>query len=387
MMAILVLARAYVRSRFTPTVFRSWRLAAGRLPCYFILCLLLLEATPQTRKVAMGYLLDGLPTAEEQDHRQTRKLVGTALGTTSPFPSFGTVSLPLRNGGSGETSYTPSVPDIKTFRKELKEMPAGKPTLWSREVEAEIYGVVGGLNNELHKRVERNAILKGSEKLLEPTKGELEPFTSSIDFAHVAHGDESFYLNYIGEKLEALNCAFGVMVEHDENGLDWWTVLLDIRRFTPESEMNGTDYKITYVYMFNDQKERRIIRQSEVLIVVAASNPVFPKYVSPHILTTEDTPIAPTTYISSTPSVVTPSIAHTTDVHYPNKGFIIGLALTSSGGVVLASIFLFVFVLYIRKSKRKRANQQTESAGGDIALGDLRKGTREPMIGGESDMT
>eukprot|EP00922_Rhytidocystis_sp_ex-Travisia-forbesii_P016339 GHVS01024320.1.p1 GENE.GHVS01024320.1~~GHVS01024320.1.p1 ORF type:complete len:343 (+),score=19.85 GHVS01024320.1:103-1029(+) len=60
-MGILVSTWAYLMSAFTPTVFRSWKLAAGRVPCYFILCLLLLESTPQTRNVVMGYLLDGQP--------------------------------------------------------------------------------------------------------------------------------------------------------------------------------------------------------------------------------------------------------------------------------------------------------------------------------------
>eukprot|EP00922_Rhytidocystis_sp_ex-Travisia-forbesii_P048216 GHVS01071827.1.p1 GENE.GHVS01071827.1~~GHVS01071827.1.p1 ORF type:complete len:290 (+),score=19.91 GHVS01071827.1:3-872(+) len=52
-------------------------LAAGRVPCYFILCFLLLEATPQTRKVAMGCLLGAPPAAEDQNHHQPRKLGGT----------------------------------------------------------------------------------------------------------------------------------------------------------------------------------------------------------------------------------------------------------------------------------------------------------------------
>eukprot|EP00922_Rhytidocystis_sp_ex-Travisia-forbesii_P048218 GHVS01071829.1.p1 GENE.GHVS01071829.1~~GHVS01071829.1.p1 ORF type:complete len:272 (+),score=26.32 GHVS01071829.1:3-818(+) len=77
-------------------------LAAGRVPCYFILCFLLLEATPQTRKVAMGYLLDAPPAAEGQNHHQPRKLgvtdvvaagvttvpSGSALTTTTPFYYF-----------------------------------------------------------------------------------------------------------------------------------------------------------------------------------------------------------------------------------------------------------------------------------------------------------
>eukprot|EP00922_Rhytidocystis_sp_ex-Travisia-forbesii_P048211 GHVS01071822.1.p1 GENE.GHVS01071822.1~~GHVS01071822.1.p1 ORF type:complete len:272 (+),score=29.48 GHVS01071822.1:3-818(+) len=61
-------------------------LAAGRVPCYFILCFLLLEATPQTRKVAMGYLLDAPPAAEGQNHHQPRKLGVTdvvAAGVTT----------------------------------------------------------------------------------------------------------------------------------------------------------------------------------------------------------------------------------------------------------------------------------------------------------------
>eukprot|EP00922_Rhytidocystis_sp_ex-Travisia-forbesii_P005029 GHVS01007352.1.p1 GENE.GHVS01007352.1~~GHVS01007352.1.p1 ORF type:complete len:293 (-),score=17.17 GHVS01007352.1:417-1295(-) len=69
---------AYLRSGFTPAVFKSSKLGATRVPCYFILCLLLLDAIPQTRNVAMGFLLDGpRPPAEEetQYHRQTRKLV------------------------------------------------------------------------------------------------------------------------------------------------------------------------------------------------------------------------------------------------------------------------------------------------------------------------
>eukprot|EP00922_Rhytidocystis_sp_ex-Travisia-forbesii_P016290 GHVS01024238.1.p1 GENE.GHVS01024238.1~~GHVS01024238.1.p1 ORF type:complete len:359 (+),score=25.64 GHVS01024238.1:47-1078(+) len=88
-MAILVLARAYVRSRFTPTVFRSWRLAAGRLPCYFILCLLLLEATPQTKKVAMGWPFNGPLTAEGQDHHSVVGSSTPASTTWSDVASIG----------------------------------------------------------------------------------------------------------------------------------------------------------------------------------------------------------------------------------------------------------------------------------------------------------
>eukprot|EP00922_Rhytidocystis_sp_ex-Travisia-forbesii_P034879 GHVS01051807.1.p1 GENE.GHVS01051807.1~~GHVS01051807.1.p1 ORF type:complete len:339 (+),score=17.37 GHVS01051807.1:267-1283(+) len=71
-------------SRLTPLVFRSWMLPAGRVPCYFILCLLLLEVTPQTRKVAMGCLLGGSSTAEEKDHHQPRELhPGSAVSLSS----------------------------------------------------------------------------------------------------------------------------------------------------------------------------------------------------------------------------------------------------------------------------------------------------------------
>eukprot|EP00922_Rhytidocystis_sp_ex-Travisia-forbesii_P035309 GHVS01052393.1.p1 GENE.GHVS01052393.1~~GHVS01052393.1.p1 ORF type:complete len:347 (-),score=36.19 GHVS01052393.1:733-1773(-) len=315
MMAILVLARAYVRSRFTPTVFRSWRLAAGRLPCYFILCLLLLEATPQTRKVAMGYLLDGLPTAEEQDHRQTRKLVGTALGTTSPFPSFGTVSLPLRNGGSGETSYTPSVPDIKTFRKELKEMPAGKPTLWSREVEAEIYGVVGGLNNELHKRVERNAVGKGSETLgptttvatmqsssytpttdvsstpsvvnatiettVSPTVhrsiGDIIQGAETILLARDVEGDKRSYLRYIQDRFEVLNFKVTVIIEEKDNSTSFYA-LRDTYKF------HLYQYGSDFAYIYNDDKKQGKLSETDIdsmktaLVLVAPTLPSHPRH-------------------------------------------------------------------------------------------------------------
>eukprot|EP00922_Rhytidocystis_sp_ex-Travisia-forbesii_P035314 GHVS01052399.1.p1 GENE.GHVS01052399.1~~GHVS01052399.1.p1 ORF type:complete len:191 (-),score=27.26 GHVS01052399.1:60-632(-) len=160
MMAILVLARAYVRSRFTPTVFRSWRLAAGRLPCYFILCLLLLEATPQTRKVAMGYLLDGPRTAEEQVHRQTRKLgpydIQNGSAQAQPYSSIGGFpDVPnLNNGGSGVTSNPENVPDTTYFVEEVSMMRSAKDQAWLLEVVGE-----DGRDN-----VESNAAGEGYEK-------------------------------------------------------------------------------------------------------------------------------------------------------------------------------------------------------------------------------
>eukprot|EP00922_Rhytidocystis_sp_ex-Travisia-forbesii_P048222 GHVS01071834.1.p1 GENE.GHVS01071834.1~~GHVS01071834.1.p1 ORF type:complete len:280 (+),score=17.11 GHVS01071834.1:3-842(+) len=76
-------------------------LAAGRVPCYFILCFLLLEATPQTRKVAMGCLLGAPPAAEDQNHHQPRKLGGTdvvpAGVTTGPHATVDYGALPSNN--------------------------------------------------------------------------------------------------------------------------------------------------------------------------------------------------------------------------------------------------------------------------------------------------
>eukprot|EP00922_Rhytidocystis_sp_ex-Travisia-forbesii_P034875 GHVS01051802.1.p1 GENE.GHVS01051802.1~~GHVS01051802.1.p1 ORF type:complete len:254 (+),score=20.53 GHVS01051802.1:214-975(+) len=85
-------------SGFTPTVFSSWKLAAGRVPCYFILCLLLLEVTPQTRKVAMGYLLNSPPTAQEHDHHQTRKLGGLVPSATLAAGIFSWATIPPTQG-------------------------------------------------------------------------------------------------------------------------------------------------------------------------------------------------------------------------------------------------------------------------------------------------
>eukprot|EP00922_Rhytidocystis_sp_ex-Travisia-forbesii_P048224 GHVS01071836.1.p1 GENE.GHVS01071836.1~~GHVS01071836.1.p1 ORF type:complete len:302 (+),score=27.40 GHVS01071836.1:43-906(+) len=101
-MAILVSTWAYVMSAFTPTVFRSRKLAAGRVPCYFILCLLLLEGTPQTRNVSMGFVLGGAT------------MVGSSAATTAGSSVFQSTQSASSDMGTAHISANGVSHDVST---------------------------------------------------------------------------------------------------------------------------------------------------------------------------------------------------------------------------------------------------------------------------------
>eukprot|EP00922_Rhytidocystis_sp_ex-Travisia-forbesii_P035318 GHVS01052404.1.p1 GENE.GHVS01052404.1~~GHVS01052404.1.p1 ORF type:complete len:935 (-),score=71.47 GHVS01052404.1:186-2990(-) len=407
MMAILVLARAYVRSRFTPTVFRSWRLAAGRLPCYFILCLLLLEATPQTRKVAMGILLVGAPTAP------------TAIQNAQPHPPIlGNVDVVnVTRGGSGWTIDTTSFPDTKTFAKELDKTPSSKDTSWSLQLKdvaddrkkervkrnalRKRYGssfeatrgrifhaaekldlLVTGPNSDMQfclgmryqsknanisigllsnydgtrhvtrftflrdladftedplgndlvyiinptkwptplsdddvktvkklAEVVRHTVpthlpklppnLEGSEEVLKPTKGLFKKDTETIALFSCPSADKDFYLNKISVKSKDVNYPLTVKAFITVYGYAVLSVLLDSNDFIPSE--NGKN-----VYMFNDQKSPHRLSADDIISLREASMYVPPKYV-----------------LSSTPSVVNPTIETTVSpIVHPTRGIL-----------------------------------------------------------------
>eukprot|EP00922_Rhytidocystis_sp_ex-Travisia-forbesii_P016288 GHVS01024234.1.p1 GENE.GHVS01024234.1~~GHVS01024234.1.p1 ORF type:complete len:390 (+),score=34.65 GHVS01024234.1:130-1170(+) len=237
-MAILVLARAYVRSRFTPTVFRSWRLAAGRLPCYFILCLLLLEGTPQTKKVAMGCLLDGPATAEGQ----TRKLMLNAIASNA-LPPNGIQSGPQPHSPSGGVNVdsawpvvpsggtrTTTLPDITTFKKDLVVMAAGKDKQW--------------MTDPLVTRKTKDT--RKVNDVFKPTRGYLDPFAHKTRFSRCVDDDKDLYLTKLADKLRDVNLSFGIIVQVDKSTHTASFVLLSRLEDFTQSE-----YGYDYVYVFD----------------------------------------------------------------------------------------------------------------------------------------
>eukprot|EP00922_Rhytidocystis_sp_ex-Travisia-forbesii_P069885 GHVS01104358.1.p1 GENE.GHVS01104358.1~~GHVS01104358.1.p1 ORF type:complete len:336 (-),score=24.77 GHVS01104358.1:160-1167(-) len=111
---------ADVKSGFAAAVLKKLlNLAGKRFPCYFILCMLLLEAAPShARMFAMAYLLEVPPAAKENHtyHRQTRNLMeGVHVGAVANISPPVAVSLPV----------IPKIPD-KRQEKSTVTFPGGE---------------------------------------------------------------------------------------------------------------------------------------------------------------------------------------------------------------------------------------------------------------------
>eukprot|EP00922_Rhytidocystis_sp_ex-Travisia-forbesii_P035307 GHVS01052391.1.p1 GENE.GHVS01052391.1~~GHVS01052391.1.p1 ORF type:complete len:529 (-),score=29.83 GHVS01052391.1:494-2080(-) len=265
MMAILVLARAYVRSRFTPTVFRSWRLAAGRLPCYFILCLLLLEATPQTRKVAMGILLVGAPTAPTaiQNAQPHPPILGNVdvVNVTRGVSGWtnGYIALPnVTIKGSGATSHTSRLPDIKKFAGELGKMRSARATPWSPKFQA----VAAGRKKELQKRVKRNALRKTYGSFFEPTWGRLGRDAEKLDLLDTSSFADMSFGTDMREESDNVNFSFGMLSYYDaKKQVTRFTLLRDLEDFTKDPLGND------FVYIINPNKRATRLSDQDVKTV------------------------------------------------------------------------------------------------------------------------
>eukprot|EP00922_Rhytidocystis_sp_ex-Travisia-forbesii_P016300 GHVS01024255.1.p1 GENE.GHVS01024255.1~~GHVS01024255.1.p1 ORF type:complete len:402 (+),score=40.06 GHVS01024255.1:130-1206(+) len=349
-MAILVLARAYVRSRFTPTVFRSWRLAAGRLPCYFILCLLLLEGTPQTKKVAMGCLLDGPATAEGQ----TRKLMLNAIASNA-LPPNGIQSGPQPHSPSGggivnvDSAWpvvpsggtrTTTLPDITTFKKDLVVMAAGKDKQWMTDplVTRKTKGTrkVNGNKKLLHnKRVKRNAqqTKKDFLKSLQPTKGFLHPYAHKTFLSYCFKDGKDVYIYRLRKKLQKINRSFGLVVEVDERSdRASFFLLRRLKDFVPSKR--GTD---SFYFVNRGKPENHDQDNDDIGTVRFAANSVAETLPAPDGIVT----------------VVAHTVksAHATDLHSCAKNIIIAVI----GSVFSSALFFFMFGRFLVMSAYRKS--------------------------------
>eukprot|EP00922_Rhytidocystis_sp_ex-Travisia-forbesii_P024044 GHVS01035320.1.p1 GENE.GHVS01035320.1~~GHVS01035320.1.p1 ORF type:complete len:320 (+),score=35.62 GHVS01035320.1:131-1090(+) len=314
-------------SAFTPSVFRSWKLGAGRVPCYFILCLLLLEATPQTRNVAMGYLLDAPSKAEEKDCHQTRKLIMTGVqdaNTMSAPVSASVAGTPQPQAVWGSLFHAPIVavckPRVKRNRKDQLAFEDG------REYPTGAY---------VRARLDTDCKMYFLAETTDSSREAEESFVAAME-----------------EQLKGKDFALALWFDPF---LGKWHALADFTTFVWDQE-DGSDR--LYIFNANDGQTRDELKTKQLRGLRAIATKVLhPNWTAPPALTTS----ADLT-TSGSPQLTT-TTSYTAASYYLESAIRIGTVIMAFLFGVASTFVLFVcVVLYLKYQNVAKDNKRRRRA-------------------------